>query len=40
MKEIRRAGYAAVILDDWVMAGGQKPTAYLRQDSYEKSFSG
>eukprot|EP00568_Trieres_chinensis_P006877 CAMPEP_0183299732 /NCGR_PEP_ID=MMETSP0160_2-20130417/6379_1 /TAXON_ID=2839 ORGANISM="Odontella Sinensis, Strain Grunow 1884" /NCGR_SAMPLE_ID=MMETSP0160_2 /ASSEMBLY_ACC=CAM_ASM_000250 /LENGTH=428 /DNA_ID=CAMNT_0025462031 /DNA_START=201 /DNA_END=1487 /DNA_ORIENTATION=+ len=40
VKEIRRAGYAAVILDDWVMAGGQKPTAYLRQDSYEKSFSG
>ena len=39
VKEIRQAGYAKIEFDDWTLAMGQKPMAYLRKDSYDKCFS-
>lgn len=38
MKEVRRSGCGVIVVDDWTLAGGQKPVAYLRQDSYEKQM--
>merc|ERR1719273_1227766 len=33
---IRNDGATVVEMKDWVLAGGQKPVAFLRKDSYEK----
>ena len=37
--EIRKEGEAVIELNSWVLAGGQKPTAYLQKTSFEKVFS-
>lgn len=38
VKEIRAGGAAVIQLESWTLAMGQKPTAFLQKDSYEKAF--
>jgi hypothetical protein len=39
VQEIRSNGAAQIIIESWLMAGGQKPTAYLGKEHYQKIFS-
>jgi hypothetical protein len=34
--EIRKDGIAQIVIDSWLMADGQKPTAYLGKEQYQK----
>jgi methylenetetrahydrofolate reductase (NADPH) len=38
VKELTASGAAAVEIESWLMAGGQKPTAYLQKGSFTKIF--
>jgi len=37
LKEVRANGTDVIEMRNWELAGGQKITAYLRHDSYEKN---
>jgi len=37
--EMRSDGAAAIQIDSWVMAAGQKPIVYLQKGSYKKVFA-